>query len=246
MTLGGFKKGDGGSPTSQQIADSQVNAMKIFWNLYDLRGSVSAITRTGEQDSLSSLTDSTWSNTPFNDGEPKDRVCYGWNSGRVQCFGRAATSIHITYLQITAGFEIFRMLKDGEFIGYGFSFLDFTGTSWHNCPFGADSYSSNNSSHVAFSSLVDGVPTDLSYFRDGFFGGGGTMTRKSEYNTAYVTINDIPFICTAISRVGGAKADERGSFTPNAGSMSAETSYNYDGIISSTSVSLSDLEFYTY
>ena len=38
-TLGGFKKGDSGTPSDTQIEDSLRNAMSLFWNLYQITGS---------------------------------------------------------------------------------------------------------------------------------------------------------------------------------------------------------------
>lgn len=38
VTLGGFKKTDGGSPTAKQISDSRKNAMKLFWLLHGVKG----------------------------------------------------------------------------------------------------------------------------------------------------------------------------------------------------------------
>ena len=41
-TLSGFNKDSGGMPTEQQITDSFVLAMKLFWNIYEIRGSAAA------------------------------------------------------------------------------------------------------------------------------------------------------------------------------------------------------------
>lgn len=249
MTLGGFKKGDSGSPTAQQIADSRANAMKIFWNLYDVTGSLTSQTGSGVTLNLARMTDGTFYPTPFNGGEPRTRACYGWNAGRILCLGDGAVDDTSTTLTFGAGYEIFRMLKDGEFIGYGFSETRFAAnTSWYGAPFGAGGYANTSDAYIALGSLVYGVPTDMEYFKDDY-NAFGDFVQTSQYDTAYVTISGMPFVCTAISRSRGFEVASRATFTVNAAAKSAAVSYDWpqEGRQDSkVNASMQGLEFYTY
>jgi len=115
ITLGGFKKGDAGSPTAQQISDSLANAMKLFWNYnghtVDFAiegGSTTTITADIEQGDFTSGS----MTAPF---EPKDRVCEedGWNFRK----GTAFENIEMDLYPI----RLYDGSTDDEdnFIGYG-------------------------------------------------------------------------------------------------------------------------------
>lgn len=113
ITLGGFKKGDAGPPTDQQIYDSLRNAMKLFRNYnghsvdIDFSGDSTTLTIDIEQDSATA---------PF---EPKDRVCSdsGWSAARLI---ENAGYLHITGV----GILVKRMYNgstsdESNFVGYG-------------------------------------------------------------------------------------------------------------------------------
>ena len=249
ITLGGFKKGDSGSPTAQQIMDSRNNAMHLFWNLYDVTGSLTSQTGSGTTLNLSRMTDGSFNYTPFNGGEPRTRACYGWNAGRITCLGRGTDDGTSTTLKFEAGYEIFRMMQGGEFIGYGFSETRFAANiAWFGAPFGAGGYANTSDAYIALGSLVYGVPTDMEYFKDDY-DYLGNLVQTSQYDTAYVNIGGMPFVCTAISRSAGFEVASRATFTVNAAAMSAAVSYDWPqpGRLNSTvNASVQGLEFYAY
>lgn len=71
-TLGGFKKGDGGSPSQAQIDLSLRSAMKLWWNIAGLDVTISASLDAGVPGSISSeIIDPAFASI----GEPETRVC---------------------------------------------------------------------------------------------------------------------------------------------------------------------------
>ena len=114
VTLGNFKKTDGGSPTQSQIDLSLENARKLFWDIYGLTGSV---TDTSGVDTVTitnaTVDDNTTSNLPTDN--PYGKVC---NSSTYQNVEKSDSS-EIATLSIYWSFSIIRMLNGSEFIGYG-------------------------------------------------------------------------------------------------------------------------------
>jgi hypothetical protein len=122
VTLGGFKQGDAGPPTDQQISDSLANAMKLFWNYnghsvdFTVDVDLTALTIDIEQGDF----DGGNVTAPF---EPEDRVCEedGW----------------FVFIQDPSGFEsidteIYPIrMYDGStddeenFVGYGVDLVGF-------------------------------------------------------------------------------------------------------------------------
>jgi len=64
-TLGGFNKDTGGLPTDQQINDSLINLMKLFWNINELTGRSLETTNNGSSEIFDVTIDE----------EPMERVC---------------------------------------------------------------------------------------------------------------------------------------------------------------------------
>ena len=65
-TLGGFNKDTGGLPTDQQINDSLINLMKLFWNINELTGRSLETTNLGSSEIFDVTIDK----------EPMERVCF--------------------------------------------------------------------------------------------------------------------------------------------------------------------------
>ncbi len=247
ITLGGFKMGDSGSPTGEQIRLSLTRAMSLFWNLYDITGSVTSQTATGTNNSIAGIMEDPFG-YEINDGEPKQRTCYGVNSNRVEIYGSGGAYERATALEFSANGDIFRMLKGGEFIGYGLGILDFQGpTSWYGSPIGCGGDANSTDAYVCLSSAIIGTPSDMAYFEDQY--GLSGLDQTSQHDIDYVTISDIPFACTAIGRSSGNGVATRATFLTDAASMSASASYDWPqtGRSNSTvSAQLSTLDFYTY
>ncbi|MGB0356025.1 MAG: hypothetical protein ACPGII_08185 [Opitutales bacterium] len=71
VTLGGFKKTDTGSPTQSQINTSLKNAMKLFWNAYQITGTVNL----PSDYNVDSVTNSRNPDPDADQLQPLQRVC---------------------------------------------------------------------------------------------------------------------------------------------------------------------------
>lgn len=126
ITLGGFKKTDGGSPSQAQINLSLANAMKIFWNGYAINGTAST-TETSvnsanieDDGAIFDLGNNVITPSEF-DGF--NRVCWGrWAASKIDrsddFFYKSILSIHVQQYTPQSAF-IQRMFVDGDFVGYG-------------------------------------------------------------------------------------------------------------------------------
>lgn len=118
ITLGGFKKTDGGSPSQAQIDLSLANAMKIFWNGYAINGTAST---TGTSvNSANIASDGTIFDLGNNVITPSgfdgvNRVCWGrWTASKTD---ESDDFFYVSILSMSA--SIRRMYVGGDFVGYG-------------------------------------------------------------------------------------------------------------------------------
>lgn len=132
ITLGGFKKGDAGPPTDQQIYESRRNAMMLFWNLDGWSGRVSSLE---EEITSLSIENDDWSDpnntfSALNVGDesvldppfkPNERVCY-------KTYGMTKEVDPEIILSFNLDCRILRMYDgptddEDNFVGYGWQFL---------------------------------------------------------------------------------------------------------------------------
>jgi len=154
ITLGGFKKGDAGSPTAQQISDSLRAATKLFWNYNGHTAEFNSTVTVSidiEQGEFAFGTE----DSPF---APRDRVCVGtgafdpkgWRFSAEEDSGPvfADTDIRIYPIRMYDGDPD----SEDNFLGYG---LDFA----FGEPFAAKDV--NGAFRFYFSSLTDNIePTE--------------------------------------------------------------------------------------
>jgi len=110
VTLGGFKKTSGGSPTQSQINLSLQNAMKLFWNVYKING----LARLSSRYNVADVTDSRNPNTT--QLQPLQRVTLssGFYDANVKHDSsyNFVNSLRLTIIPV--------LLKTGNtFLGYG-------------------------------------------------------------------------------------------------------------------------------
>lgn len=116
ITLGGFKESDGGSPTTTQINNSLVNAMKLVWSCYSV-----SWTATSDAGEIASFDND--ANNEFR--EPFENVCHGNFIGSglkdeaINSDGQLAAIV-----EFANNNEIYRFYNGDEtnennFIGYG-------------------------------------------------------------------------------------------------------------------------------
>jgi hypothetical protein len=234
VTLGGFKKTDEGSPSQAQIDLSLRNAMKLFWNINKLEGSV-----TDEEDTIlvnpgdltianldidaedyGSLTvnGSDFSNYPSSTFEPKDRVC-SQNFVVEKNQGDAPFQSGL-YFYLNMEPAVFRMYDgsttdEDNFVGYGCGLVD----------------------AMSFAEEVEFRLSSIAQFID-----------DDEISQAeYVTLSGIDFVATAEAS-GGWKFTGPGAISNfDLVNLTVEDVYDLGGGDTITwRIKIDALEFYTY
>jgi len=234
VTLGGFKKTDGGSPSQAQIDLSLRNAMKLFWNINKLEGSVTdeedtTLVNPGDltianldidAEDYGSLTVnwSDFSNYPSSTFEPKDRVC-SQNFVVEKNQGDAPYQSGLNfYLNIEPA--VFRMYDgsttdEDNFVGYGCGLVD----------------------AISFAEEVEFRLSSIAQFID-----------DDEISQAeYVTLSGIDFVATAESS-GGWEFTGPGAISNfDLVNLTVEDVYDLGGGDTVTwRIKIDALEFYTY
>jgi hypothetical protein len=252
ITLGGFAKG-AGSPTEQQINDSLKNAMKLYWNLNSGTASYSAsFSRTASGSSSSgSVTETNREVIIIRDGEtvglePRDRACRGTNLFNPNylkaSFDSDDSSDGSAFGNIDLGDTTFiRRMYDGStsdesnFVGYGVrNVID--SSSFASTPFGG----SESQVSVTVGSYLDGTTAN------------GTLGSGNKYDQAVFqsTLGGMSFRSVTYTEAGGPGGTGGGTYNLSALELSGSASYTDSGtgfsVSSSTSASISDLDFYTY
>jgi hypothetical protein len=171
ITLGGFKESDGGSPTTTQINNSLINAMKLVWNCYSF-----SWTATSDAGEIASFDND--ANNEFR--EPFENVCHG-NFIGIGLYQEAKNSDDqiVARVQFSSIAKIHRFYNGDEtnennFIGYGIK-------------------AGGSPTFKGFAAKVNanGIATgniQAQYF--GFVDEG----QAGLYNFSYVEISDIPFV----------------------------------------------------
>lgn len=219
-TLGGFKKGDGGSPTTKQIGDSWINACKLYWSSYSVTGSYQ--TQDSGGSASGSLTADVDSDLNSGNAIPEDRQC--GDGAQVQKI--TSVSPGMSYLVGNAlnesggGFvRMYNGATDDEtnFVGYGIRNSAFWNGAFEHW--------------VEQDTFYEAVAQVNSYYNEETASG-------YIYDYAYVTLSGIHFVCEAFARdlpeslVDAANLTARADDTSSTGKVSQ--------------ASLDSLEFYTY
>ena len=235
VTLGGFKKTDSGSPTQLQINNSFTNAMKLFWNINKLEGSVTdeeSSNYPGEYtikdldidaEDYGSLTvnSSDFSNYHSSTFEPKDRVCafnFVVSKTEVDSPSEGDGGLNF-YLNMTPA-AIYRMYNgvttdEDNFIGYGCNLVD----------------------ALAFAEDVYFMLTSADEFID-----------DDEVSQAeYVTLGGIDFVASAYAFGGWEFTGASAISNFDLANLTVEDTFDAGGgEIITWSIKIDALEFYTY
>jgi len=184
---------------AQSISESLRLAMQLFWNIYEMNGSVSFI----ESGDSASVT-----NTGGLLTEPRDRACFVTENPTKT----ATNSDGDAGVSITFNIKIVRLINNGEFVGFGVAGLSFSATwaSDFSISFGRVSLSSEGVEDDGFADedtdytvITDPNLGDFHFVCNAFgnVGGNGgtanavnrTITITSGSNSADAQIDDFDF-----------------------------------------------------
>lgn len=246
VTLGGYRKSDTGDPTQQQIDDSLVGAMKLFWNSYSLTGrsegkSFGAEASIGDEEAgtneeVELQTDFTFDPVLGEELTPIARVCKinGNFSTQISRSDSAAPAQGATAQLKIGSFDIIRMIKNGNFIGFGVH---------SEVPFSLSAGSSSDSQDYAdltatvnFCSIVETEP-------QGHSGGPAPIDPPLEvaYNITQKNIGGVHFL--AFSLAENLSFDEA-SLSASDSSASVKLTGEFEE--QNASASLSTISFWDY
>jgi hypothetical protein len=171
ITLGGFKESDGGSPTTTQINNSLVNAMKLVWNCYSF-----SWTATSDAGEIASFDND--ANNEFR--EPFKNVCNGNFIGSgLRDEARNSNGGIAAIVEFSSNDKIYKFYNGDEtnennFIGYGIK--------------AGGSYTLRG-----FAGKFDAQNFSTGYIESSYFSfvNGG---QAGLYDFSYVEISGIPFV----------------------------------------------------
>ena len=254
-TLGGFKKGDAGTPSDTQIEDSLRNAMSLFWNLYQITGS-SQGENNRSTPTITNVTnmDQIGKGVPLETVEvftPIDRMCITGEVGNqfIEGYERDAQGVRGTSL-IRVELKPERLYNgstdsESNFVGYGigragnFFGEGFSGPIILYC---TNTYVAEVEAALVLSSYINDSASTGSLLATDF-----AYVDLSTTNIPDVT--SIPFAVGAWCKIGSTFGTPTETLTPNAGGLSAFAKRSDDigsGREAQAQVSLSSLDFYTY
>jgi hypothetical protein len=164
VTLGGFKKTDGGSPSQEQIDESLRVAMALFWNLDGWTGRLLSDSFLEDEITSLSMKNDDWTRgldefearkNTFDDiidpeFEPHDRVCYRSFLATKYLSDDPDSGDIYDYISIGSYHPPIIRMYDGDdqdesnFVGYGFKRIESV--------FGYEAF------HITFSSYYNGSP----------------------------------------------------------------------------------------
>lgn len=239
ITLGGTQKGN--SPTPEEIDLSYRNAMKLYWNIFSVKGLVSL--PSGESLDSAPITD-----------EPKSRICYdrfssvnsisenledsegSWLGDTA--FGSMANKVAIIVKMYNGSTD-----NEVNFVGYGL------GGSAFSIVLGLYIGDDTTPARINLASFAEEFPEDSlgEYNKDdypilwGMFGPNPDGITDWEGEEAYVDVGGIWFLSIAAS-----DASSSASFTTNVSNMSAEADIPVWLGGGKIQGKIDSLEFYTY
>jgi len=219
-TLSGYNKDSTEDPTEDDINNSLIAAMKMFWNWHGMSAEASF---NNDQYNRSGTATDVELDTSL---EPKTRVCpfdfYATNQD-----DRAG--VRISNDPLYGGFEIVRMYNDSVFVGYGISGYDY------EIAVSRAGDSGRARAYVNLYSARNELTSPSSYQVEDF---------------AYVTLDGISFVARAYTELKTDDFTTESSATRNAAELTASasqtrsngtTTYNY-----SAEANITGLTFYTY
>ena len=232
VTLGGTQKGN--APTVAEKNASLINAMKLFWNAYELLGLASS---TNVSSPLPNIIFTEQSST--NPEEPENRVC-----------PRQSSSFYSNSYSVTEGSSsvfgvidiyIIRMYDgstndENNFVGYGMS---------TTCSIGADTVKTG---FLAFAQVEVSVGSFLPFDPSS---SNSNFNPKTQTDVDYVTFAGFPLVATAY---GSAFGNTTETVSVSASSLTASASYvetygsppNQTTDSGTSTASLTNIDFYTY
>ena len=237
VTLGGFGKGDAGSPTSAQIQNSFINAMKLLWNTHDLTATANTGTATGI--SSTTVTNVVIRETPTditsNPREPKDRACVSSVKSNVTVdTGGGSFTLGVMNLNVNPVRMYNGATTDiANFVGYGI-------TETASDPIEVRSTGSvlgvgQATNKILIASYLNGTDADTTAAN------GDRLKRV----VSEQSLNSIPFRVVSEAQSGGDAAATK-VVTATARANSASVALGLNGAASSSSISTSPFSFYTY
>ena len=197
-TLGGVSK-ESPSPTDAKISTSLVNAMKLYWNLYSVKGTCS-VSGSNNVETISASVDEVVADfNAVNGLKPNERACGpgvpGTEDSEEDEDLGSLGNLHIAKAKLSIGIEFeFMRFYDGEttdennFIGYGFE--SFNGDPF--VPGGGESAAFMNfTASARYTDTEDRIGNDA-----GAYDCIGSVVEEedTDWTYSYVTISEIPFV----------------------------------------------------
>ena len=216
-TLSGFNKDSGGSPTDQQITESYILAMKLFWNVFEATAPSTA-SRTDTGASVEGTSVDTSSST-FD--KPKDRVCAN-SSIVVSDYNQNANTEALIKLIVTPPRRMYNgaTTQEDNFIGYG-AYTTVLTYGWT---------STNAYSEVSISGT----------------GSNQSNTSNQSFDFGYITLGDMHFVATCSARVLPYDSSNGRTLTVDASVPSASATLTTEDSTYEAESEITELDFYTY
>lgn len=238
VTLGGFGKGDNGFPTSEQINNSLINAMKLLWNTYDL--TATSNTATSSDADSSTATNVVIRETPTDitsvPREPKDRACVSSVESNVTVEnGTGGLTSSIMNLNVNPVRMYGGVTTDiDNFVGYGIT--QTAGDPIKVMSTGTKLDLGGATSRISIASYLDGTDADTTDPNT-----GDRLTRV----VSEQSFNGIPFRVVSEAQSGGITAATKVVAATELFNSATIVQGN-DSATSVSSISEEPFSFYTY
>ena len=197
-TLGGVSK-ESPSPTDAKISTSLVNAMKLYWNLYSVKGTCSVSGTDSDGVTISSSVDEVVADFNTVDGlKPNERICFPGVPSTEDFKLESTSSLGGLFeadaqLSIGIEFEVMRFYNgattdENNFIGYGLDTFNgdpFVPGSGESAPF------MNFTASARYTDKEDNIGNDA-----GAYDCIGSVVEEedTDWTYSYATISGITFV----------------------------------------------------
>jgi hypothetical protein len=214
-TLGGVSK-ESPSPTDAKISTSLVNAMKLYWNLYSVKGTCSVSGTDSDGVTISSSVDEVVADFEDNDevkhSKPNERICFPGSPSTEDFKFQFNSSLGDQFkadTQLSIGIEFAFMrfyngatTDENNFIGYGLE-------SFFGDPDRSDAVSGNDSfmnftASARFTDVDDTIGNSAGVY-DCI--GSIVVSEESNITYSYVTISGIHFVRATIDYFQGSSPE---------------------------------------
>tara|TARA_R100000654_G_scaffold34260_1_gene59686 strand:- start:748 stop:1536 length:789 start_codon:yes stop_codon:yes gene_type:complete len=214
-TLGGVSK-ESPSPTDAKISTSLVNAMKLYWNLYSVKGTCSVSGTDASGNTIGSLVGEVVANftdtDDVNHSNPNERICYPGvpstedtnlssnlsSGGAFRTFAQLSIGIEFEFMRFYNG----AITDENNFIGYGLE-------SFYGDPVFTVASGGNNN-FMNFTAIARFVDRDDTIGNSaGAYDCIGSMVMSESPNItySYATISGIPFVRATIDYFDGSSPE---------------------------------------